>query len=320
MIFSPIYFYPFLFYNEKVKLEYEVNIMTNKQKGIACILISAFSFALMNLFVQLAGDINPIQKSFFRNLIAFLFAASILLKDRDFSFQKRNLKYLILRSSLGTIGILCNYYALGHLLLSDASMLGKLAPFVVLICSYIFLKEKMTGFQIFSIIVAFIGSLFIIRPGFSLTEMLPALMGLAGAIAAGGAYTTVRYLGLRGERGPFIVFFFSAFSCLAVLPYIIINFEPMTLKQLGMLLMAGLAASGGQFGVTYAYKYAPARDISIYDYTQVIFAAIFGFIAFGQLPDGMSLIGYFIICGISVLMYLYNMGHLNLRKDTSHHE
>ena len=93
--------------------------MSNKQKGILCILISAFSFALMNLFVQLAGDINPIQKSFFRNLIAFLFAACILFKEHDFSFQKSNLKYLILRSALGTVGILCNYYALGHLLLSD---------------------------------------------------------------------------------------------------------------------------------------------------------------------------------------------------------
>lgn len=294
--------------------------MTNKQKGIMFILISAFSFALMNLFVQLAGDINPIQKSFFRNLISFLFAASILLKDRDFSFQKRNLKYLILRSALGTIGILCNYYALGHLLLSDASMLNKLSPFVVLICSYIFLKEKMNGIQVFSIIVAFIGSLFIIRPGFSLTDMLPALVGLAGAIAAGGAYTTVRYLGLRGERGPFIVFFFSAFSCIAVLPYIILNFEPMTLKQLGMLLLAGLAASGGQFGVTYAYKYAPASDISIYDYTQVIFAAVLGFVVFGQMPDGMSIVGYVLICGVSVLMYLYNMGYLKIRKEKTHHE
>ena len=284
------------------------------------ILISAFSFALMNLFVQLAGDINPIQKSFFRNLISFLFAASILLKDRDFSFQKRNLKYLILRSALGTIGILCNYYALGHLLLSDASMLNKLSPFVVLICSYIILKEKMNGIQVFSIIVAFIGSLFIIRPGFSLTDMLPALVGLAGAIAAGGAYTTVRYLGLRGERGPFIVFFFSAFSCIAVLPYIILNFEPMTLKQLGMLLLAGLAASGGQFGVTYAYKYAPASDISIYDYTQVIFAAVLGFVVFGQVPDGMSIVGYVLICGVSVLMYLYNMGYLKIRKEKTHHE
>lgn len=295
--------------------------MTNKQKGILCILISAFSFALMNLFVQLAGDINPIQKSFFRNLIAFIFAAAILLKGHDFSYQKRNLKYLFLRSALGTVGILCNYYALGHMLLSDASMLGKLSPFVVLICSYIFLKEKINGFQVFSIVIAFIGSLFIIRPGFSLTEMFPALMGLAGAIAAGGAYTTVRYLGLRGERGPFIVFFFSAFSCVAVLPYILLNFEPMTFYQLGMLMLAGLAASGGQFGVTYAYKFASAKEISVYDYTMVIFAAILGFFAFGQIPDGLSLIGYVIICGISILMYMYNMGYLKLTKGTTvHHE
>ena len=295
--------------------------MTNKQKGILCILISAFSFALMNLFVQLAGDINPIQKSFFRNLIAFIFAAAILLKGHDFSYQKRNLKYLFLRSALGTVGILCNYYALGHMLLSDASMLGKLSPFVILICSYIFLKEKINGFQVFSIVIAFIGSLFIIRPGFSLTEMFPALMGLAGAIAAGGAYTTVRYLGLRGERGPFIVFFFSAFSCVAVLPYILLNFEPMTFYQLGMLMLAGLAASGGQFGVTYAYKFAPAKEISVYDYTMVIFAAILGFFAFGQIPDGLSLIGYVIICGISILMYMYNMGYLKLTKGTTvHHE
>lgn len=279
------------------------------------ILISAFSFALMNLFVQLAGDINPIQKSFFRNLISLLFAASVLMKSGDFSYKKENLKYLILRSTLGTVGILCNYYALGHLLLSDASMLNKLSPFVVLICSYIFLKEKINVVQVASIITAFIGSLFIIRPGFSLTDMLPALIGLLGAIAAGGAYTTVRYLGLRGERGPFIVFFFSAFSCVAVLPYILLNFEPMTLNQLCMLLLAGLAASGGQFGVTYAYKYAPARDISIYDYTQVIFAAMLGFIAFGQLPDTLSLIGYVIICGVSVIMYLYNMGYFNKRKN-----
>jgi len=289
--------------------------MTNKQKGIMFILISAFSFALMNLFVQLAGDINPIQKSFFRNLISLLFAASVLMKSGDFSYKKENLKYLILRSTLGTVGILCNYYALGHLLLSDASMLNKLSPFVVLICSYIFLKEKINVVQVASIITAFIGSLFIIRPGFSLTDMLPALIGLLGAVAAGGAYTTVRYLGLRGERGPFIVFFFSAFSCVAVLPYILLNFEPMTLNQLCMLLLAGLAASGGQFGVTYAYKYAPARDISIYDYTQVIFAAVLGFITFGQLPDTLSLIGYVIICGVSVIMYLYNMGYFNKRKN-----
>lgn len=289
--------------------------MTDRQKGIICILISAFSFAMMNLFVQLAGGINPIQKSFFRNLVSFAFAFILLTKSGDFSTKKENLPFLILRSTLGTVGILCNYYALSHLLLSDASMLNKLSPFVVLICSYIFLKEKLNGMQIMSIIIAFIGSLFIIRPGFDISASIPALIGLLGAITAGGAYTTVRYLGLRGERGPFIVFFFSAFSCLAVLPYIILNYEPMSLHQLLMLMCAGLAASGGQFGVTYAYKYAPGREISIYDYSQVIFAALLGFIAFGTLPDGMSAIGYLIIIGISVIMYLYNMGILKIGKE-----
>lgn len=57
---------------------------------------------------------------------------------------------------------------------------------------------------------------------------------------------------------------------MAVLPYILLNFEPMTFYQLGMLMLAGLAASGGQFGVTYAYKFAPAKEISVYDYTMVI--------------------------------------------------
>ena len=91
--------------------------MSSRNKGICFIILSAFSFALMGACVRLAGDVPSIQKSFFRNLIAFIFAAAILLKGHDFSYQKRNLKYLFLRSALGTVGILCNYYALGHMLL-----------------------------------------------------------------------------------------------------------------------------------------------------------------------------------------------------------
>ena len=73
-----------------------------------------------------------------------------------------------------------------------------------------------------------------------------------------------------------------------------------------MLLLAGLAAAGGQFSITAAYSNAPAREISVYDYTQVIFAALLGFIFFSQIPDVWSVIGYVIICGVSVIMYCYN--------------
>lgn len=277
----------------------------NKNKGIQYIILSAFCFASMNTFVKLSGDISSIQKSFFRNLVALIFALIVLKKSNEgIKFKKGNLSYLIIRSVFGTIGILCNFYAIDHLMLSDASMLGKLSPFFTIIFSLLFLKEKMSLFQFVSIIIAFIGSLFIIKPSFSNPALIPSMIGLLGAMGAGAAYTTVRFLGQRGERGPMIVFFFSTFSCLSVVPYLIFNFEPMTLQQIVYLLLAGLAAAGGQFSITAAYSYAPAKDISVYDYSQVIFAAILGLFLFQQIPDYLSIMGYLIIFAISLIMFI----------------
>ena len=116
----------------------------------------------------------------------------------------------------------------------------------------------------------------------------------------------MRILGLKGEKGPFIVFVFSSFSCLCVLPWLLFHCEPMTGMQVLFLLLAGLSAAGGQFSVTAAYCYAPAREISVYDYSQIIFSAILGFFVFGQIPDVYSILGYGIICTMAVLMFLYN--------------
>ena len=107
-----------------------------KYMGILYIIISAFCFALMAMFVRLAGDLPSVQKSFFRNLVALIFAFVLLKKDRiGFSGKKENVKYLFIRSLAGTIGILCNFYAVDHLVLSDASMLNKMSPFFAIIFS-----------------------------------------------------------------------------------------------------------------------------------------------------------------------------------------
>ena len=136
--------------------------------------------------------------------------------------------------------------------------------------------------------------------------IFPALIGVLGGICSGAAYTFVRMLSGRGVKGPVIVFCFSTFSCLAILPFVLLDYHPMTAMQLCYLLLAGLAASGGQFTVTAAYSNAPAREISIYDYTQIIFATVLSFLFLGEIPDALSFIGYIIICGAGVMMYFYN--------------
>ncbi len=283
--------------------------MSRKNKGIVCIILSAFCFALMNLFVHLSGELPSVQKSFFRNLVAFFFALAVMRKDRiGFSGKRSNIPPLILRSVFGTVGILCNFYAVDHLVLADASMLNKMSPFFAIVFSYIVLKEKIRPFQAFAVGGAFLGSLLIIKPTGLGMETFPAVLGLLGGMGAGAAYTMVRYLSERGEKGPLIVCFFSGFSCLATLPFLIFDYHAMTWAQLGILLLAGLSAAGGQFSITAAYGYAPAREISVYDYSQIIFSAGLGYLVFGQVPDHLSWIGYLVICSMAVAMFFYN-GH-----------
>lgn len=282
--------------------------MSEKQKAIIFIICSAFFFALMNMFVRMSGDLPSVQKSFFRNFVAFFFALAVLLRSKEgFSFNKKNLPVFIGRAAFGTIGILCNFYAVDHLLLSDASILNKLSPFFAIIFSFFILKEHIKPIQATSVAIAFCGAILVVKPGFSMMEsFIPSLIGVAGGMCAGLAYTLVRVLGQRGERGPFIVLFFSAFSCITTLPWLIFDFHPMSFQQVIMLLLAGLSAAGGQFTITAAYTHAPAREVSVFDYTQIVFAAALGFIFFNQIPDIFSVIGYCMISGVAIMMFIYN--------------
>lgn len=275
-------------------------IKNDKTKGIIYIIISAFFFALMGLFVKLSGDLPTIQKSFFRNFVAMIFAFILITKNKEWVLPKgENVGYLLIRAVAGTGGILCNFYALSNMNLADASMLNKLSPFFAVIFSLFILKEKASLKQIFAVTLAFIGALFVMKPSFSF-EGLPAFMGFLGGLGAGLAYACVRKLTQNGFKGSLIIFYFSAFSCVVTLPWLIFDFTPMSAQQWLYLILAGLSASGGQYFITTAYSKAPAKEISIYDYSQIIFTTLLSFVVFGDLPDTLSFVGYAIIISAAV--------------------
>lgn len=286
--------------------------LSDRSKGIIFIILSAFGFAMMSAFVKLAGDLPSFQKTFFRNMVSLAVALFLILKHRGSLFGKReNQKTLIMRSAFGTMGIILNYYAIDNLkVLSDANMLNKLSPFFVIIFSALFLKEKIKPNQMLALLVAFLGMLFVIKPSFSF-EIIPAVAGILGGISAAAAYTCVRFLGGK-EKPDTIVFYFSLFSTIVVLPLMLASYTPMTIWQLLSLLAAGAFASIGQFGITLAYKYAPGKEISIFDYSNIIFSAIISLVLFGTLPDYLSIIGYLIIFSASLYMFIYNK---NLDKN-----
>ena len=270
--------------------------------GVLFILGAALCFALMNLFVNLAGDLPVMQKVFFRNLIASVSVFFLLLfqKEKFRIHSKECLFWLFLRSFVGFLGVILNFYAIDTIgSISDASILNKLSPFFAILFSVFLLKEKPRLYEIGFVALAFLGALFVVKPTFTAAS-LPALAGVLSGASAGFAYSCVRVLSVKGERGMMTVFFFSAFSTLVALPFFIAFYEPMTPFQLFALLMAGASATGGQFFITAAYRFAPAKEIAVFDYSQVLFAAVLGFLFLDQLPDLWSLAGYGIIIGAAV--------------------
>lgn len=283
---------------------------SNTTKGVVCIIVSAFCFSVMTVMVRMAGDLPSMQKSFFRNIVALCISTVYMVAARRRGgdlWRKGSFRFLLLRATFGTAALLCNFYAIDHMNLADASALNKLAPFFAMLCSAVFLKEPFRPLQIMAMLGAFAGALFIVQPTGDVRQMLPAICAVASALAGGAAFTTLRYLrNVRGESGIPIVFVFSLFSTLVTLPFFILQHQPMTAAQLGCLLLAGCGGGGGQIALTAAYRFSPAREISIYDYTQVAFTAVASYFLFGQRPNWASCIGYAVLFLIGLFMFQYN--------------
>ncbi|WP_294727184.1 DMT family transporter [uncultured Fusobacterium sp.] len=279
--------------------------MSNKTKAVFCMLISALGFTFMSVTVKYVTGIPLFEKVFFRNLISLGVAFFMLKKSSAPMFGRReNQLALLARSSFGLEGVVLNFYAIANLTLADSSMLGKLSPIFVTIMACIFLKEKIDSKQILSIIITFLGALLVIKPEFSL-EMLPSLAGILSAAASGVAYTLLRYL--KDKESPdTIIFYFSLISVVFTAPFALAEYVQPTFIQLGLLLATGVFASVGQFGITYAYKFAKATEVSIYNYSAIVFGIILGFIFFGEIPDTLSLLGGAIIIAVAFYIFKHN--------------
>jgi len=274
----------------------------NKSKGILYISLSAFFFSLMAVAVKATPNIPVVEKIFFRNMIGLVPILMNTYHSRT-SLKPNNTKLILLRSTFGLIGIFAYYTALSLLSLSDAVIMNKLSPFFVLIFSALFLKEKIKGKQVYALILAVTGALFVIRPSFDLT-VIPALIGLSSAIFAGAAYTTVRKLS-ETDEAIVIVFYFSLITTLITIPVMLItkNFVIPTGLEALLLVLIGLAAVTAQIFMTSAYRYAPAGELAIYTYSNIIFSIIFSIVIWSDFPDLYSLIGATLIVSGGYINY-----------------
>ncbi len=281
------------------------NAAARKKIGILFMVLSSLSFALMQMIVSASKRIPTMEQVFFRNMFV-LFVSYLSLRRRQLPLlgDRKYWKPLFGRCFFGFLGLISLFYAASHAAQGDVAILAKLAPVFVTFFSALFLHEKLSKIQIPALLLSIAGAALVFRPSFH-SNPFPLFVVVFEAACTGVAYTFLSYFKGRVD-GMSVIFAFSAFSVLASLPFAGMGFILPTLTELLLLLLIGVSGSLGQTFVTYAYRYAPASEISIYDYTGIIFSLILGFLFLGEGIRLYSFLGGMLVILASLLSYWYN--------------
>ncbi len=269
--------------------------MDKIHKASIFMLLSAFSFSIMQIAVKYTAQTIPVAELvFMRNFVMLLVAGAITIKNKKPLYKdKKNLPLILGRGIFGMLGVFLYFQATKYLPSAEASVLQKSSPFFVAIFAYITMKEPMSRADIISMIVAFTGVLFVTKPsasGFNNYAIIALLSGIFAAMA----YTCIGMLKNR-EESHTIMLSFAIVTCVGMIPLMLGNFKVPNLKEIIGLAIVGICGMLGQWFLTFAYMMAPAGKVSIFNYTTVIFTSILGYFIFGDKIDLFSGIGILLI-------------------------
>ncbi len=266
----------------------------NIRKASILMLISAFSFAVMQMAVKYSAKTVPVVELVVMRNLFLIFSATISLKKagKPIVRYKRNIPKLFLRGFFGMLGVLFYFIATKYLPTAEAAILQKSSPFFVMIFAAIILKEKISKIDIISLVIAFAGVAIITKPtgDFNIYSIIAFLSALFAAMA----YVIIGML--KGqEEGETVMFAFGIVTVVLLFPFMIKEFKIPNLKEALGMIMVGIGGAFGQYFLTKGYLMAPAGKISIYNYASVVFSSILGYFLFGDTIDlaagiGMTLV------------------------------
>lgn len=291
--------------------ESSIPMQTQVGKALLCLMMAALLFSLMGVCIRFASaTVDNASVVFFRNAVGLLIFIPMLFKY-GIDFIKTDILWKhVWRSLVGLTAMYGFFYAIAHLKLSSAMVFSYSSPIFIPLIAWLFLKEKITKSMLFAAFIGLIGVLFVAKPDSGLFNHI-SIIGLAACFFSAMAFVTVRSL-TTTEPPERIVCYFCFFGTLVSAIPMFWHWRVFSSYELGLLIAAGLLANISQLFMSYAYSLAPAGQIGPMNYVAIIFAGLWGFIFWEELPDRYSLIG------ISIILVAIFCCNPNARRKLSH--
>ena len=285
--------------------------MSKNFKAIMLALIASFCAVLMSVFLKLAQeDSNVFTVGFLRFFFGLLLITPIIIQSNFKIYNTINFKLHILRCIINVPMMIFGFAALTYIPLEQIKAIGFLSPILVVILSVIFLGERIYLIRTFSLILGFIGTLIILRPGF-IEINIGVYMVLASALLWSCVIIITKFMS-KNDSAMTILTFQYTFVTLFTLPLAIIYWNNPSFVSLIYTLLAAIVGTVLHLCINNAYKLSDLSIIQPVWFTQLVFASFLGFIIFGSLPDFFTWIGAILVF-ISVLIITYRENYL--KKD-----
>ncbi len=276
----------------------EFNIDKNS-KGIKFLIGSGLAFSLMSVCVKAIGERIPISELVFaRATISIIITRFFLYKNNinPWGYQK---KLLIIRGLLGTLALFCIFKALTILPIATATVIQYIYPTFTVISAYIILKEFILSRIVYSIIIGWIGILLVSQPEFTSNgntqeTILGIIIAILGALMTSLAYICVRKLSSK-EHPLVIIYYFPLVSIPLSIPFIINDFVLPTGTDWFWIIGIGAFTQIGQLCITESLRLLPAGLATSLNYSQVIFASIWGVLIFQETITSSIYVGGFCV-------------------------
>ena len=270
--------------------------------GILWMLFASTLFGIGNALVKSVSHQVPFWEAVFARSSFALVAIVLANLRRPHVFLGVNRRMLLLRGLLGTCALSCYYYAITATNLGVATMLAHTSPIFVVVFAVTFLRERVRPILLALVVVGFLGIALILSPSLVSFD-LSALVAVASAAFAGGAYTNLRHL-RRTDQPATIVFYYAFFATLLSLPFFLWTFRAPTGLEVLTLGFVGLTSTLAQFGLTYAYLHAAASVVSPFSYWTVVVSYLYGVTLFGEIPTWAALAGSLVVAATGIAIGL----------------
>ena len=266
----------------------------------------AFWFSVMSLLVKLAGQRMPaMQVVLVRGVFTLALSAALLARARTAPFGTHH-GLLALRGALGTIALSAFYFSLVHLPLAEASVIQYTNPVFTALLAAVLLGERLGRREVLCVLASLAGVVVIARPGAlfgGAAEIEPAhaAIALLGAVCSAGAYVLIRKIGRR-EPPLVVVFWLPLLTVPMTAPFALRDWVPPTPLEWLALVGIGVTTQVAQLHMTRGLQLESAARATAVGYLQVVFAAAWGVLVFGEIPDGWTALGAAVIVASTVAL------------------